>query len=364
MHLSRSTGQVDVAVDKMLKNRNIGNIPSVQYLRGIAALMVVLFHASREIRSQIGVTTLAWGEFGVDIFFCISGFVMMHSVAASGKPPTFTGFMKNRFIRIAPLYWLMTALMACAIYIKPEIFKSAVLNFEHLALSLLFIPHFHPGIEMAVMPILVPGWTLSYEMYFYILFGLSLALPERLRIAAVTLMLVCGHAAANSGAFGKSAGTEFFANSMVYEFLLGMVISVLYKYSLTLPVSLAAVGAPAAFVLVVACSQLGNRLATAGIFSALLLYAAISIPVRVNKGPQSWLAMLGDSSYSLYLSHIFSIGIVGLLWRRLSLVRADDALLPAMLYLCICVLFSVIVGFILHKLVEVPLTNWTRLQLQ
>lgn len=77
-----------------VKNRH-HNIPSVQYLRGIAALMVVLFHASREVRAQIGWATFAWGEFGVDIFFNISGFVMMYSSLMAENPCSYIQFLKN-----------------------------------------------------------------------------------------------------------------------------------------------------------------------------------------------------------------------------------------------------------------------------
>ena len=100
-----------------IANDNKSMIPGVQYLRGVAALMVVLFHSSPMVRNFIGMTTLAWGEFGVDIFFNISGFVMMHSVITAEKSTSSIAFIKNRLIRIGPMYWLMTSLMTCILII-------------------------------------------------------------------------------------------------------------------------------------------------------------------------------------------------------------------------------------------------------
>ena len=88
-------------------------------------------------------------------------------------------FFSRRFIRIAPLYWLVSGLITVAALAVPTLLSSTVFSLPHVLASFVFVPYPHPVLHDPY-PILVPGWSLNYEAFFYLLFGLSLFLPTRL----------------------------------------------------------------------------------------------------------------------------------------------------------------------------------------
>jgi peptidoglycan/LPS O-acetylase OafA/YrhL len=145
----------------------------LELLRFIAAALVLFFHIS-----VIGV-----GEFGVDIFFIISGFVMMYSTQTDSR-----NFFLKRLIRIVPLYWLVTIITFSFYYIFPSFFSLPSNDLSHLVMSLLFIPFDKNGSGHA--PILSVGWTLNYEMYFYFLFSLACIISNKNRGIVVVFLIV------------------------------------------------------------------------------------------------------------------------------------------------------------------------------
>jgi peptidoglycan/LPS O-acetylase OafA/YrhL len=153
-------------------------LQSIQLLRGIAALSVVYVHV---------LATPNFGLFGVDIFFVISGFVMALVTTKNTNP---TSFFLHRLIRIVPLYWILTTCLVAVIVIAPNLLGSTTLNFANFLKSLFFIPYFKES--HLIQPFLFVGWTLNYEMLFYLCIALGLMLSSRhyLAIAISTLMLI------------------------------------------------------------------------------------------------------------------------------------------------------------------------------
>ena len=148
-------------------------IYSIQYLRGIAALMVVLLH----VRVQLGRMGYGgyWPEFlmaGVDIFFVISGFIMWVTTFDGSTTPW--QFLFRRFVRIIPVYWLLTTTTVAVMLVAPSAVQSGRFDSIHVLSSYLFIPTVHPLTGM-MEPVLIPGWTLNYEMFFYIIFEIGRA---------------------------------------------------------------------------------------------------------------------------------------------------------------------------------------------
>ena len=138
-------------------------LESVQALRGVAVLFVVLSH----------VGFINFGAFGVDLFFCISGFIMMYITQKSTD-----NFFYKRVIRIIPLYWAMTISTFILVSFKPSLLNSTSSELSHLIKSIAFIPFDKNGL---IEPLLGPGWTLNYEMYFYLIFYLSLKISFEYR---------------------------------------------------------------------------------------------------------------------------------------------------------------------------------------
>ncbi|MEI8622584.1 acyltransferase [Pseudoalteromonas sp. B129b] len=135
---------------------------SIQYLRALAALMVLLTHTSFKLENN-GSDLLSWfniGGYGVDLFFIISGFIMCLTV--QDKKINFTTFMKQRVIRIIPLYWLMTSVALIIFFINPSLVNSSG-GVTSIISSYLLIPD---GTKYLVNN----GWTLSYEFFSTLFF--------------------------------------------------------------------------------------------------------------------------------------------------------------------------------------------------
>ena len=137
---------------------------SIQALRGLAALFVVFQH----------VRFLNFGAFGVDIFFCISGFMIMFTTEKSTKY-----FFRKRLVRILPLYYLMTLGTYLSLLLFPSMFQQTRHDFSYLVKSLLFIP-FDIG-SGAIQPLVRIGWTINCEMLFYLLFFIAFHISMKYR---------------------------------------------------------------------------------------------------------------------------------------------------------------------------------------
>jgi exopolysaccharide production protein ExoZ len=163
----------------------------LQALRAIAAWLVIADHALIAVtRGELSnpVTPLAWalGGSGVYIFFVISGFIMVHiSWDDFGHPGAAQQFMRRRIIRIVPLYWLAT--MGAIVFHRASANDTVPAGLPELLRSLFFIPYYAENIGWA--PILRQGWTLNYEMMFYVLFAVALTFPRKVALWGVAAAL-------------------------------------------------------------------------------------------------------------------------------------------------------------------------------
>lgn len=314
---------------------------ALQYLRAVAALAVVYSHISIQVDGYKQYLADV-GSFGVDIFFVISGFIMVYISKPTDKP---MAFMINRVRRVVPLYWFFTFLMAGILLILPNVFKATVFQWDTLLLSLTFIPHWSVAHDGFVWPIVAPGWSLIFEMYFYSVFALSLLLAQRFRLLFVIVVISTVFLLATLMNTGESAFYRFFAKSMVFEFILGMLLAVAWKRGFTLPSStcwyLLALGFS-----ILLLSLPGPRIVEYGIASLIIVAACLFINVK----EYSWGVLLGDSSYSLYLSHIFTLGLL----RKFLPPLLGEGQLSAYLFVLISLFACVMVGIYTHKIVD----NW------
>ncbi len=177
---------------------------SIQMLRGIAAFSVILHH----------IAFINRGAFGVDIFFCISGFIMMYITEISKEH-----FLAKRIIRLVPLYYVITIVTFMGIILMPNLFERTTADIMSLVRSFLFIPYDSHGV---VQPIVRVGWTLNYEMFFYLIVYISLLISKRYRayiasgiiIVLVTLGNICGL---------THPVFDFWTDSIMLEFVYGIV---------------------------------------------------------------------------------------------------------------------------------------------
>jgi exopolysaccharide production protein ExoZ len=205
-------------------------LSSLQFLRAIAAWMVVFHHynqvffnwdTSGSIMGQgLGDLFRYYGKLGVDIFFVISGFIMYYSL--NKKPATSRDFLINRIVRVLPVYWFYTfLLLVLALFTLVEI--KSQFTAASLFKSLFFIPHDNPSESLGFYPFLTVGWTLNFEMFFYFTLALLLAVLKN-KAVFVTVFLLLGLPSISTElgvwAFGFS---KILTSSYLYEFAIGLV---------------------------------------------------------------------------------------------------------------------------------------------
>ena len=154
-------------------------LSSIQVLRGVAASLVVFLHILASLDAYYDSSILydfpsliSFLESGVDIFFVISGFIMFAVTKNKFGQGYALNFIKRRIFRVVPLYWTLTLLYASLLIVFPSAFQNAVFDIYKLIQSLLFIPHHN--VSGDIMPVVSVGWTLNYEMYFYLCFAIAL----------------------------------------------------------------------------------------------------------------------------------------------------------------------------------------------
>ena len=197
---------------------------SIQALRGLAALFVVFQH----------VRFLNFGAFGVDIFFCISGFMIMFTTEKSTKY-----FFRKRLVRILPLYYLMTLGTYLLLLLFPSMFQQTRHDFSYLVKSLLFIP-FDIG-SGAIQPLVRIGWTINCEMLFYLLFFIAFHISMKYRglICSAFLVILVGMVQIFAPAISSwqspignvlSPFLIFYGDPVMLEFLFGILAYYLLRY--------------------------------------------------------------------------------------------------------------------------------------
>lgn len=291
----------------------MAKIVVLQYLRAAAALAVVFFHVfAWDFRASGGAPALVHlGQFGVDVFFVISGYVMWTTVAAA--PATRPGaFFLRRLIRIVPLYWAAT-LAAALVNTDEGLAFGYRGDVADLLTSLLFIPAPAPGRPEIVAPILTVGWTLNLEMLFYGLFALCLFLNPERRLAGLALALAGLVAAGVLFSVTNAHAPTILAawtQSIVIEFLMGAGLGAFHAAQgrrdepLGVGLFMILLGIGAAFAASLAGGGLPEwRGFVWGPPALLVVAGALALEGAARRREWALLVLLGDASYALYLTH-------------------------------------------------------------
>lgn len=269
---------------------------SIQVLRGVAALMVVFFHLPGALGlPDLHIPVLSGG---VDLFFVISGFVMV--VSTRDRPRDPRAFLVQRFRRIVPFYWVMTLVMALALLV----FLGRGSSPGQLVSSLMFIPYLD-GATGFVQPVLGVGWTLNLEILFYLLFAASMGFGAWRQLAALGAVFAALVVA--RFVFKPAADTVlfFYTTPMLFEFLAGMALGHLTGRlaRLSVPLAGAAIGLAVVSVLVMVLGSELPRTLAQGLPALLLVVGCLGLEGYFRRYAPRFLIHLGDASYSLYLTH-------------------------------------------------------------
>ncbi len=316
---------------------------SIQYLRALAALLVVLVHA---------MPAFIRGRFGVDIFFVISGFIM---VCTTTNDPTPVNFFRRRLWRIVPLYWIFT-LIAAFIVAQPTISIGLAVEPQQLIKSLLFIPY--RDAYNSIVPVLLPGWTLNYEMYFYVLFAVSLLLPRSVRVVSlssvIALLSIVGMIF-----HPKNPVLGMWTSSLLLEFVFGMTIARAWMGGLKLSHAQACCSVIAGlFIFAFSTPDGPLRFLEWGASASFLVTGFIYLDSYLRQFPIAILQLLGDASYSIYVTHYLTIrGYSATVGKFLGTADAYHPL--SLLFLFVLV---VLVGIATYFVVEKPMLDWGRRQ--
>jgi len=338
------------------QERFTANFLTIQALRAVAALLVVLLHAFETWGERVDPAApgVNWenGAAGVDIFFIISGFVMViSSRRLVDQAGAWLIFLRHRIVRIVPLYWLLTTVKVLAVMVLGSVVLRTSLDFNFVAGSYLFLPvtdsagHFRP-----VLPV---GWTLTYEFLFYLLFAVALAMRvDTLRVVVPGLGLIAGAALARTDAW--PAWTILF-DTIVVEFVFGVVLAKWTLKGFRLPPAIAGglVLVGFASILILPMISENTRVLTWGIPAFAIVAGAVSLEPFVAHTLPRWILALGDASYSIYLSHGFVVP--ALMLTVGSIVSPGRG--AEVLTVVLCVSVSSIAGWILYFLIESPITR-------
>lgn len=332
-------------------------ILSVQYLRAVAALLVVFAHALLHPITYVDATYRRLGSFGVLLFFVISGFIMVYTTGRGTFAPW--RFLRRRFERVIPLYWLVTIGVSILALAAPEFLRNTTFSWQQLAKSLLFIPYARENGEL--VPLMKLGWTLNYEMFFYIVFAAAASLTMRRRVLVVTLLFV-GLAMVGALVHFKSAIPSFYTEELLLTFCVGMLIGMFYlEGSLAASPGMAPVWAIAAVLLIAlafgmpAEPPLGPK--TDALFtlaSACLILTGLCLEKRA---PASRIALtLGDASYAMYLTHMYFVAGSIVIINKLAGPTASW--LEVFSSIVLSVLFAIPVYHFVEKPITRNLRHW------
>lgn len=336
---------------------------SIHALRGLAALLVVIHHIPQYLGKKIANYPFEFeiGAIGVDVFFAISGFVMYHTASKPGLSPS--DFIHDRFKRVLPIYWLITILLGGSTILIPSIFPSFHPSITDISKSVLFIPIYSES--GMIRPVLAMGWTLHYEMLFYLTTGLSLALTgKRINPAllATTTLAIASLVLLITDPNYKSSASQLIA-PLVVEFLFGALIAhilnIKNKAQQHTPEGILFIASGT--LLVMSNPHAYNsidldRLASWGIGSAFIVLGLTLMEKRVQSAInainpiKAFLYKLGDSSYALYLTHGLSFSI--------SLKLSTLLNLSNWLSISLLSLFNAIaLGYFTHIAIEKPVAT-------
>jgi exopolysaccharide production protein ExoZ len=328
-------------------------LDGIQFGRGVAAILVVLYHANRMMHQYVGQSDIGavfvFGNAGVDFFFVLSGFIIFYVHGDDiDRPERLGRYSWRRVTRIYPIYWVVTAFLIAEALAKGD---WAQLDPWHVAASLTLMP-------ASQDPILDVGWTLCHEVLFYAAFALAIVSRRAGVIAAIVgLALVLAGLVDPPG----NAIMKLLESPYHVEFAFGIAAAyAARRWPLTAAPGFVAAGL-VSFVIVAAFF---NALSADSALSGRLLYGASSaaiiygIAVWEAAGRiriPAWAAFLGAASYSIYLIHTIPIGSLGraIMWLDPGATHPD-------FYYLVDVICAVTAGCALYWFIERPLQAVTR----
>ncbi|MDQ7102711.1 acyltransferase [Serratia sp. MF2] len=274
-------------------------LTAIQIMRGVV-LLVIFFHSTENlVTKKLSSPVFNAGQAGADLFFIVSGFIIFYSAKNKIGCHGAVSFLKSCLLRIVPNYWFYIFLFATLLILFPDKFDRSTFGVTHFVYSLLFIP-----MKDNIPPLVSLGWTLNYEMYFYIVFFFSIVFLSELRFIFVSVLILFVYLSSYSMGFN-----DFYKNDVAFEFLLGALLYLYYLKGYHHRFKMPWYTLCIIFILLICIMSVADtnlRFVNFGIPCFFIIF--LSLHVNFNEG--SILEKIGGSSYSIYLSHAISMPFI------------------------------------------------------
>lgn len=340
----------------------------IQSMRGLAVLLVIMVHLHHtEQKYSFGPHLLgAWfpiGTSGVDIFLVVSGFVLTYlAFGHIGRASYARSYAYARVSRVYPVYILATALLVPLYLAQPTLFNAAEDHQVSLWRSLLLIP----DVRLPLIPV---AWTLHHELYFYLVFGAMLLFPERHLPKAMLVWLLVTAALIGWGQhvprLQQGAFERVLFNPINLEFILGMAAAYTVVHGPRRGATACLRGAllwvAVAYSIWLAVTgdygvSDGWRVAIYGLPVTLFIYGIVVRELDQGRVFWSKLAWIGNGAYSIYLTHLMVLVVMGRLWARFGV----PGLLAHIVFVAGSLGIALGLGYAIFLHVERPLLKWSK----
>lgn len=300
-----------------------GRLDSIQVLRGIAAILVVLFHFRHYINDvypikDLGDRMFLFGEAGVDLFFVISGFIIVYS-SMNKEKNSFSEFMIKRIFRLYPLYFFVLTFYLLT-------YHDEIFNLNNIIKSYVLIPiDFNGKGPWFGLSTIYTAWTLTYEMYFYIAFAIAILINHKYRACICILIILAIMVFSQKIIYGNNfinpittknsfSGSWFnlifISSPLIVDFIYGMVVA--YVYILYEKYKINSKFFTFIFLIVLSISSIAmisNKTGAIGPLSWGLCSVGIVLSLLIiSKNTEikyhKFMVYLGEMSYSIYINHV------------------------------------------------------------
>lgn len=317
-------------------------IYSLQILRFFAALSVIIFH----------VPIVNGTSIGVDVFFIISGFVIALVLRKSNNY-----FLLRRIIRILPLYWLLTIFIFISKTQFPFLFSFNEITYVDLIKSLFFIPIYSEIENKILYPIIMVGWTLNYEIFFYFIVAIILLFTKKnlnLVIIAVLLSLFF----ISNLYKDKHYLFLFISNSIILEFAFGIILFLIYNNFKNNQIFDHFISIISVFILLILSfyffQNFEIRIINHGIPAFLLVFLFLQINKYFKEN--KFFNTLGVISYAMYLVHPY---FLSLNYKIISKYNIQYTFISYF----ICLTIIIIISYLIYRLFEKNVIKYLKYKL-
>ena len=334
----------------------------IQVLRGVASLLVVLLHTTKNVNEKLNTTFLfdffSFGGAGVDIFFVLSGFIITYTSAKGlTNKEKLKPFVRKRIIRIYPTYWIIITGFLLLQILFPSFYRIPYdWGFNNFFATYLLLPN-HAMVNGV-------SWTLVYEIFFYLLFSLGFLIPNKKWFyyflfaysICIILLPVLGYNFEDGNAW-----LNLISFPMNLEFFMGVLAALvipglnakLAKPLIIIGSTLFLLGGILSNNHFTLFNNAFNRVILFGVPSFLLIIAVVKLEITKNVEAPLILLLLGEASYSIYLLHLPIVAAATVILAKLDISNG------LILHISLLIIIAIIcfVGILFFKWVEKPIIN-------